>query len=312
MKKLLFFALAATLCLVSCNKDDFADENTNWWYRSQLGPKGVKSITDDYGNTTIYNQNGTVASEKQEGYEAKFTYNKDGLLTESNSTQVLNGKTITSVWKFEYNNKGKFVPRPIGVGSIFHVYLLGLVPDLSKVTIQDSEAGNCVMEYTFSGDKMTMTTTGGAYGPYEPVVVEYKGNYPNSCETDMEFFGPITYQENGMFDTYTEGFINEGQKTTTRTFHVLKGRNDMMLTEKMVDISWGETTTDTYTYNEHGDQILSESVTAHEKSRSETTYEYDSKGNWVKAEWVHSYYDTSAGKWVERNRSTQTRKIEYY
>lgn len=312
MKKLLFFALAATLCLVSCNKDDFADENTNWWYRSQLGPKGVKSITDDYGNTTTYNQNGTVASEKHEGYEAKFTYNKDGLLTESNSKQVINGKTITSVWKFEYNNKGKFVPRPMGVGSIFHVYLLGLVPDLSKVTIQDSEDGNCVMEYTFSGDKMTMTTTGGAYGPYEPVVVEYKGNYPNSSETDMEFFGPITYQENGMFDTYTEGFINEGQKTTTRTFHVLKGRNDMMLTEKMVDISWGETSTDTYTYNEHGDQILSESVTAHEKSKSETTYEYDSKGNWIKAEWVHSYYDTSAGKWVERNRSTQTRKIEYY
>ena len=300
------------MCLVSCNKDEFADGNTNWWYRSQLGPKGVKSITDDFGNTKTYNQNGTIASEKREGFEAHFTYNKSGQLTESNSKQVINEKIITSVWKFEYNNKGKFVPRPMNVGFIFHVYMQGLVPDLSKVTIQDSEDGNAVMEYTFQGDKMTLTTTGGAYGPYDPVEVEYKGNYPYSSQTDMEYFGPMTYQENGMFDAYTEGFINEGQITTTRTFYVLKGRNDMMLTEKMVDVSWGETTTDTYTYNEHGDQISSLSVSQYGSAKSTTTYEYDSKGNWVKAEWVNSYKDANSSTWVETNRSTQTRKIEYY
>ena len=312
MKRIFFFALAAALCLVSCNKDPLADENSNWWYRSQLGPKGVKSITDQWGGKTTFNQNGTIASETGGGYEATFKYSKDGLLTESTTVETYDGKTITTTYKFEYNNKGKFIPRPMNPGFIFHVFEMGLVPDLSKVIIKSSDYGDCVMEYTFNGDKMTMTTTGGPYGPYDPVVVEYKGKYPYHCENDMEFFGPITYQENGMFDTYKEGFITDGKVSTDRTFYVKKGLNDMMLTEKMVDVSWGETSTDTYTYNEHGDQILSESESSYGKSKATTTYEYDSHGNWIKADWQMSSYNKITDKWEEVNKSTQTRTIEYY
>ena len=311
MKKLFFFALAAAFCLVSCEKDPLADENSNWWYRSQLGPKGVKSITDEYGNVTNFNQNGTIASEKGDNYQASYKYSKDGTLTESTTVETYDKKTITTTYKFEYNNKGKFIPRPMNPGFIFHVFELGLVPDLSKVIINSSDYGECVMTYTFNGDKMTMTTTGGPYGPYDPVVVEYKGNYPNYSENDMEYFGPITYQENGMFDTYTEGFFTEGVKSTVRTFYVKKGLNDMMLTEKMVDVSWGETTTDTYTYNEHGDPTLSETSSSYGKSKTEYTYEYDAKGNWVKTIGKVSSYTELTG-WIKVNEWTNTRTIEYY
>ena len=113
MKKLFFFALAAAFCLVSCEKDPLADENSNWWYRSQLGPKGVKSITDEYGNVTNFNQNGTIASEKGDNYQASYKYSKDGTLTESTTVETYDKKTITTTYKFEYNNKGKFIPRPM-------------------------------------------------------------------------------------------------------------------------------------------------------------------------------------------------------
>ena len=330
--RILTLAAAAALMLAGCAKDPSSkngDVNDNWWYTGNLGPKGVKTIVDN-NLTENYDKDGRLISSKSTWGESTITYNSDGLpvkVVEKGLTEgTVTGESVTT---YEYKNKGKFCPVPMGPGSIFHLFENGLLPGLSKVTFGTGDDAN-VMEYKFSGNTLTVSTS-GTYShpdddgkmveePYEDIVWEYSGAYPLKFADDKEFLGPFTFQENGMFDTYVEGFFDwdhKGFVTTHRTRTISKEFKDKMLPEKEVDLWYNypseepyDTETITYTYNEHGD-VVKELVThtAPLSENTETTYEYeyDDHGNWIKCSGSIKVVD---GKVY--NTWTETRTIEYY
>ena len=130
------------------------------------------------------------------------------------SEEDFNGTMVASTQKLEYDNGNKFCPLPIGPGKVFHIFEMGLTKGLSKVTFENEDYGTIVMEYKFKGDNLTISTSGGKerlYDDsmvYDDIIIEYEGNYPRYTRDEHEFIGPITYQANGQFDTYVEGFFS--------------------------------------------------------------------------------------------------------
>ena len=312
----LFILGAAALCLVSCEKDPLEGGDGNWWMRNGMVAGGIKTIVEN-GYTTNYDKSGRPISIKGQYYEETITYNSDGLPSKIESTETINGAIEKTTQTFEYSNGGKFCPLMMSPGFVFHVFEQGLIPGLSKISWESKSQGTIVATYTFKGDKLVIHTTGGAAN-YEDVEIEYHGNYPYQMIGKMEFLGPLTYQENGMFDTYKEGFIDSetGVTTLDRTLTVNKNFKDRMLPAQQVSYWYnspgGElynTETITYTYNEHGDCTKEVSVNTCENcetSTIETTYEYDSKGNWVKSS---TKVSSSSGF---SNTYSNQREITYY
>ncbi len=300
------FAFAACEDPIEGNDPGTVTGDGNFWTTYKLAPKGVKSITEN-GFTENYDQNGRLISSSREDDTYTYTYNADGYVSKIVSQyRGWEGKVVSSTQTFEFNNGDKFCPIPMGPGNIFHIFENGLVKGLSKVTLQEDDS-TTVMEYKFKGNTLTVSTSGGywtydtanqrVYERYEDIVIEYKDNYPYSLQDEHEFIGPITYQANGQFDTYIEGFYSWDEEypgfiTTQRTRTVNKNFKDKLLIEKEVGkyYNTGEAEpwnieTITYTYNEKGD-VISETTT-NTASYSEdylTTYEYeyDTKGNWTK------------------------------
>lgn len=326
MKKLYFLAAAilAAFCLAACdekNPEEGGPDNgmhldDNWWFHNNCVKDGIKSIAEDDGTTWEFDKNGRLITLKSQWVEETYTYNSDGLPSQIVTKEYSDGKvtdTITEV--FEYKNKGKFCPIQMNPGFIFHIFEMGLVPNLSKITWTGNEIGTVVAEYTFNGDKLTVKTTGGKGDyTYEDFVMEYKGNYPYQTRNDMEFMGPFTFQENGMFDTYKEGFLYEGVVTTDRTITVDKGFKDKMVPAQMVSYNynapdgdlWNVETVD-YTYNEHGDctkEHTTNTCSGCDDYTANYEYEYDSKGNWTKC--------TSTSSSRPGETFTRTRTILYY
>ena len=186
------------------------------------------------------------------------------------------------------------------------------------------------MEYKFKGDNLTISTSGGKerlYDDsmvYDDIIIEYEGNYPRYTRDEHEFIGPITYQANGQFDTYVEGFFSwdsayAGQVTMERTRTVNKNFKDKLLVEKEVSKYYndGESTpydieTITFSYNDKGD-VIKETVThtAQYSENTETTYEYeyDSKGNWTKCTGTMRILNVSG---IDPRSWTSERTITYY
>lgn len=313
IKHLFFMALSAMFAFTACedpaegNDPGTATAEDNFWATFQLAPKGVKSITEN-GYTDNYDSNGRLISSSSENDIIKYTYNAEGYISKIESEyKDWRGNTIKETEIFEFNNGDKFCPLPMGPGSIFHIFENGLVKGLSKITFESSEDSTIVMEYNFNGNKMTATTSGGywtqneagqeIYERFDDIVIEYEGNYPYSLKREHEFIGPMTYQDNGQFDKYTEGFYSWDPEypnfvTLERTRTVNKKFKDRLLIDKEVSKYYNEgesapwnIETITCTYNEKGDITL-ESITNTEPNSEnyETTYEYeyDSKGNWTK------------------------------
>ena len=315
IKHLFFMAVTAAFAFTACedpidgdNENGGADGGANFWATYQLAPKGVKSITYN-GNTENYDSNGRLISTSSEyGSSSTFTYNDEGYLSKTESQyENWEGKTIKSTETYEFNNGDKFCPIPMGPASIFHIYENGLVKGLSKITFESDDDSTVVMEYNFKGNTMTATTSGGywtqdstgqrVYVRYDDIIIEYEGNYPRYCRGDHEFMGPITYQANGQFDTYIEGFFSWDPRFPDfvyleRTRTVNKNFKDKLLADKEVTKYWndGEATpyniqTMTYTYNENGDLIKDVTTNTEEGSEDTETiyeYEYDSHGNWIR------------------------------
>ena len=109
-----------------------------------------------------------------------------------------------------------------------------------------------------------------------------------SACSDYDTLGLLSYQENGMFDTFVDGYYENGELYKLRTVTVNRKFGNRMLKEREVIQYFGEfsrTETSVYTYNGRGDCILEESTNSlweEQNSRLETSYTYDSKGNWTK------------------------------
>lgn len=309
IKHLLFMAATALFAFTACedpvNGDDpenGGNGDANFWTTYQLAPKGVKTIVND-NFTDNYDSKGRLISSVSTWSTTTYTYNSAGYVSKIESEEDFNGTMVASTQKLEYDNGNKFCPLPIGPGKVFHIFEMGLTKGLSKVTFENEDYGTIVMEYKFKGDNLTISTSGGKerlYDDsmvYDDIIIEYEGNYPRYTRDEHEFIGPITYQANGQFDTYVEGFFSwdsayAGQVTMERTRTVNKNFKDKLLVEKEVSKYYndGESTpydteTITYSYNDKGDVIKETAThTIEDSESSETTYEYeyDSKGNWIK------------------------------
>ena len=342
IKHLFFLAATAVFAFTACEdpiegNDPGTGGNTgdaNFWATYQLAPKGVKSIIGD-NLTENYDSNGRLTSTSSSYGTTTYTYNAEGYVSKIESDeQNWEGKRIKSTQTVEFNNGDKFCPIPMGPGSIFHIYENGLVKGISKITFEDEDSTN-VMEYKFKGNTLTVSTTGGywtqdslgkdVYVPYEDIIIEYEGNYPRYCRGEHEFMGPITYQANGQFDTYIEGFFSWDPQYPNfiyleRTRTVNKNFKDKLLTAKEVTKYWndGEATpwnieTITFTYNEKGDIVKEETTnTAEGSENSEITYEYeyDSHDNWIKCSGTMTVLNPIFPR--DPNTWTQERTIVYY
>ena len=287
---------------------DTTKVTTNYWYGQNTALRGIKSIVQE-DDTEEYDSHGRLISTSSSNGETSYTYNLFGLLTKVTTTEMnWDSTTITYSETLEYGNTGKFCPVPMGPGSVFHIYWQGLAPGLSKITFENHPYnGDVVMEYKFQGDTLlVITTTGGTMldslgnevpAEWDDIEIEYAGAYPYRLANEHEFIGPITYQENGMFDTYIEGFFSwdpnyPGFVTQKTTRTVSKSRQDIMLVEKEVIEMYNDgepapwnIQTRTYTYNEHGDEISEAETndgTYGEDYLTTYEYEYDAKGNWTK------------------------------
>ena len=344
IKHLLFLAATALFAFSACEDPESENGgngpanggNGNYWYGQTLAPKGVKSITSD-NYTDNFDAQGRITSTVSSYGSTTYTYNSQGFLTQLTYTETYDNETVTTTMAYEYNNSGKFCPIPMSAGNVFHIFQQGLAPGLSKVKINDPYyGGEVVMEYKFQGDKLTITTTGGTEldslgrevpREWETYEFEYEGAYPYRIIREHEFIGPLTYQENGMFDEYVEGFFSwdpdyPGFVTQHSTRYVSKSHKDMMLVDRMVIKSYneGESTpwniqTVTSTYNDKGD--LTSEVTTNTCEGSEDylatyEYEYDQKGNWTKVTITNTVTRSSMTPLPEPRVFTSERTITYY
>ena len=344
MRKLFIILAAAALCIVACKKDDTGNNGDNgsadgnYWNIHNTVAKGIKSVEMD--NMTIYfDENGRETGSKSSYGESSITYNSDGFPTRIESKDIQDGKvTATEVQTFEYGNKGKWTPVPMGPGNVFHIYMQGLFNGISKVTWTGGYNDGAVMEYKFSGNKLTVTTTSpdAERGNFEDIVFEYDGAYPTHYKRAPvgtgefgEEIGPLTYQANGMFDQYRENFLTDGILYMERVISVSKKFKSVMQAEsevsKYYNLNYDDsgkatsqaelhnTETITYEYNEHGDVVKETTTHTEELSWdyvSTYEYEYDAKGNWTKCTTTMTV--TRPANASEPRVYTQERKIQYY
>ena len=337
MRKLLLILAAAALCVVACKKDEDGNSaNGNYWAMHNTVAKGIKTIVQD-NTTSTYDKDGRLVSEKTQWDETVYTYNSEGFPTKivSKSFDDKGAVQGESTETYEYGNKGKYTPVPMGPGRVFHLFMNGLYNGISKVTYSDG-GGNAVMVYKFSGNKLTITTSDDQNSEYEDIVYEYDGAYPVHFKRapvgNGEFgeeIGPNTYMANGMFDTYRENFLVDGIVYSERTYTVNKNFKTVMLpdTEVMKDynlnynddgkaLSQAEcynVMTQTSVYNDHGD-VVTETCTntgvGTEDYRYSYEYEYNSKGHWTKCTMTITVIRSDYPR--DPQVFTQERVITYY
>ena len=332
MKNIKFLLiLAALFSFAACedepNGENGENANANYWYRHGFVTGGIKSVTE-YSFTETFDEKGRPTGSYSENQKSTITYGDNGLPSKivdeyTGSDEVKEVKTTTYEYK---NDMNTFFPRPFSTGMFFHLDHAGLVPGLSKVTwvtkVGDKEDAPIVSVFTLSGNKLTIHTDGEFFGePFDDVEFEYKDGYPLSTKDDREFLGPFTYQKDGRFDQYIEGFTDEetGDITMKRTRTYSKSFKYAMLPEKEVSLYYnvGESTpwdteTITFKYDDKGNLLEETSThTAEYSETGKTTYEYkfDSKGNWTECTGTHVVVGKPE---IEPNTWTRTRTIEYY
>lgn len=312
-------SIVPLLILLSCEKMYQPDKDANWWVRRAFDYTGIKTIESGdyviYGDGSrlnygiahkSYNRNGTLASVHSETYDASYAYNPDGTIQTSLIIYKYETPYTYSV-AYEYDNPGRFVPVILNPKEPFSLHVDGLTPNLSKITVTENGEISTRVVYTFESDDLTITISKKGKEAYEPIVVEYRGAYPYQCHTDQFFFGPITYQENGMFDTVREGSLKDGQVTQECTYSFLKGRSDKMLMERQMDNYY----VTAYSYNEYGDCIEIKYGEAGGKElyvSMTAEYEYDARGNWTNKKSKHLDNIWSGLK----QQAPQYQVIEYY
>lgn len=327
---------AAAICFAACQKDgnesgNGSQDGSYWSVHNGVAGKGIKSISSQ-NETLNYDKNGRLVSTVTPYGEQKITYNSEGYPVKVEGKGTEEGQT--EVKTMEYGNKGKFCPVPMGPGRIMHIYENGLVGGLSKISWTGGYNDGSVMEYKFSGNKLTIHTeySSGQEAdmnePVEDIVFEYDGAYPVSSYIpglgmDVQI-GPITYLQNGMFESYKESYISDGYAYLERTTYTSKAFTGIMLMErevtdwynhtydnsgKVTGREFSYTETRIATYNEHGDITKEETTYSNPDNDHYITtyeYEYDSKGNWTKCTTILTTNGNETNRWEEE------RTIEYY
>ncbi|MDD5185135.1 MAG: hypothetical protein PHS84_07740 [Paludibacter sp.] len=310
MKSTIFIAgfIFLGFLLSSCDPSTNIDNSiTNYWERNaltRLQLKGkVKTLTTDNGSrTTQFNETGFITSiTNTDGVYssvATYTYTANGQLSTIVTVNINpTSGNATSTQNFEYDTHGKYIP-----GSVMHMYETGLTPNLKA---QISEWGRT--DYVFNGDNLLIISTSqSAVGvTKDTAIVKFSGKYPAGSTTDWSFAKDITYADNGMFLTYTEGF--HGPEYTNSRIYKYKADDEFLLLESVnyIDVYGTQTTTSTqtFTYNDHKNLIKKVDG---EGVQDYSDYVYDAQGNWTSRTYSYQYPGS------QTTSSTETRTIVYW
>ena len=286
----LFLVMSVFLLLTACDPTPH-DGGDNYWASNalvRLQLKGaVKTITQNE-TTTEFNSNGQTV---RVGDFISYSYDAQGRLVSVGTTT------------FQYNNLGKYVPN-----FPFHMNLVGLTPNLSAVIGESSRTN-----FTFEGDSLLLINeyTSENVTTRDTTKMYYADKYPTNYLGEYSFMR-ATYQSNGMFDVYTEGFYGIGY-TDTRNYTYKKDA-DYLLLDKIeesyvtADQANSYSSRTDYTYNASKDIVLESQVSAASYYKTEYyDYEYDAKGNWTSRK-IHSQNNSE----VWDNERVETRAITYF
>jgi hypothetical protein len=140
--------------------------------------------------------------------------------------------------------------------------------------------------------------------------IYYADKYPTNFVTDYSFMN-ATYQANGMFDVYTEGFFGQGyyseristykKDPTYLLVHTYETNDTSAYSGNLHSLT-------TYTYNESKDIVLESQISDNSYYKTEYyDYVYDAKGNWTSRK---SHSQNNSEVW--ENDRVETRTITYF
>ncbi|MCB9071938.1 MAG: hypothetical protein H6543_05840 [Prevotellaceae bacterium] len=290
----LMFLASLVMLLVSCDPTNNNNGDvTNYWTTNalvRLQLKGaVKTITQNETTTEFNSQGQVIKITNPQTGEVTYSYNAEGVL-------VNNGE-----YTIQYNNSGKYIPN-----FPFHINHAGLTPNLSAMIGESSR-----MDYVFVGDTLWMTSqyTYGEEVTRDTTKIYYADKYPTNFVTDYSFMN-ATYQANGMFDVYTEGFFGQGYTSERKSTYKKDPQYLLMDKFEMTDTSdSGKSySVTTYTYNESKDIVLESQISDNSYYKTEYyDYVYDAKGNWTSRK---SHSQNNSEVW--ENDRVETRTITYF
>ena len=295
----------------------------NWFiYNGNVKP-GIKSIIEADTNWE-YDTSGRLLSystTSSRGETVKYNAKHLPITIEYNVVDDLSEeRTITLA--FEYNNTNKFCPYADVLEGGFNIAEQGLVPELSKIIHKDSNYPEYTgtITYSFSGDTLIVSYKEDYVFAHDipptEYVFDYNGAYPYQCKYSNHFnsyfIGPITYNENGMIDTYIDGECDKdtGVVIKKRTITFNTSITDAFVPAVSETCNYSNPSGDligfdrtSYTYNEHGDLSLVINERSRENpSSTEYSYVYDANDNWIRT--IMKYQNGTESSWE--------RTIQYY
>jgi len=293
----LMFLVSLMILFVACDPTDNNNNGnvTNYWTTNalvRLQLKGaVKTITQNEVTTEFNSQGQVIKITMPQTGEVIYSYNAEGAL-------VNNGE-----YTIQYNNSGKYIPN-----FPFHINHAGLTPNLSALIGESIR-----MDYVFVGDTLCMM---GQYTYGEEVTrdttkIYYADKYPTNYVSDGEFMS-ATYQANGMFDVYIEGFNSEGYISERKSTYK-KDPQYLLLDKFEMTNTTGDSVNSysvtTYTYNEYKDMVLASETSGSDSYNITEYYDYvyDEKNNWTRRK---SHTKNSSEVW--ENERVETRTITYF
>lgn len=305
----IYFLCIVGLLLSSCDPNGLSNDSNNYWeqnalVRMQLKGK-VKTLTVNNYNTDViqFSENGminskTTTSAGEFGGSTSVTnkYSANGNLTRTITETMYSSNTSRDTVEYDYGTHGKYVPH-FG----FHIWMSGLTPNLTAIISSYSRT-----DFVFKGNNLLMISTNYSTSLKDTTTFAYSGKYPLSTETSWSFVENLTYADNGMFSTYTEGFKSETNRTTR--LYTFKADSEFQLlaseSETYVDNSNpgnNSSSITNYTYNEEKDIIK---MTRGEYTEEYINYVYDAKGNWTSRQ-LKSRNDASSA-WMTNDPVTRT------
>ena len=307
------FTVVIGTAIQSCSKDSDPDA-TNWWFRNGLVSGGIKSINPGF-YTYYFDKNGREIHSKSSADETFYEYDADGLLIKETRIDINRGDTIVEEKVYEYNNKGKFVqPLLEDVEGFAYFNYDHLIPDLSRVVMTTTMNGEMThsgeINYEFHGDRMLRINFGHYNSNRDTTVVIYKGDYPYECTREKYCFGPVSYQENGMFSEFRRVFMNYDGSINREVTINYRNINGRMLPDKEVsNDSYNGIRTIYYTYDDKGNPIREIIFRADESPEiAEYSYVFDNMGNWIQK--TETFIDSNGNQLADPR--TETRTIEYW
>lgn len=314
--KLIYLPVVILVSLLMMSNTVY-DDKTNYWDSYTDVTPGIKSIVENNdngvtgtGSKTIYNSLGMQTEKYVWGKQlsqngdtvlieriTRFNYDNRGRLISIDKTDDPYKTTI------EYGTHGMYVPLDLRLeavdGEIVSIEESRLIRNISSVIFSYQDGKQVKHMYMADGNKL-LHKYSGTSNEGEQIIECNTDGYPSKIHKQGGYIGPITYQQNGVFERIT--MVRDQTETIngmTTVFSFIKGANHV---EKVLTTpQGGDTRIMSYSYNVHGDveRLVSDDW------NQDWTYEYDSIGNWT-------YMKSSRTQYGSEMYWTTTRMIEYY